>query len=99
VALPFELDGHAQDDAARLAEAARDEYRQKREQADSIMRAVADGVPVFIVRKFTHGTQQPPEILSAWADEYAAKFEANRWMQDSKIPHDYVTGVLLIGVR
>lgn len=35
-----------------------------------------------------------PLIVSAWTDVYKAKFEAARWKQDSKIPHDYVEGNL-----
>lgn len=49
-------------------------------------------VLVYIVRKFTQGPEQTPEILSAWTNEYAAKHEATRWEQDSKIRHDYVRG-------
>jgi hypothetical protein len=56
-----------------------------------------EAVHVFIVRKFTQGPEQKPEILSAWTDEYAAKYEASRWEQDSKIKHDYVRGSLVVG--
>ena len=34
-------------------------------------------------------------ILSAWPDEFEAKYEAARWEQDSKVSHDYIEGVLL----
>lgn len=51
-------------------------------------------VLVYIVRKFTQGPEQKPEILSAWTDEYAAKHESTRWEQDTKIKHDYVRGWL-----
>ena len=36
------------------------------------------------------------EVLSAWPNEYAAKFEAQRWEQDLKVTHDYVPGVLIL---
>jgi hypothetical protein len=40
-----------------------------------------------------------PVTLSAWPDEYAAKYEASRWEQDSKMPHDYIEGILLVKVK
>ena len=58
-------------------------------------------IPVYVVRKFPEGPpamgeDKPFEILSAWTDVYAAKHEAARWEQDSKIPHDYCEGVLIL---
>jgi hypothetical protein len=52
--------------------------------------------PVWVVRKFPEGRDKPPVIISAWEDVYAAKHEAQRWESDSKVPHDYVEGVLII---
>jgi len=59
-------------------------------------------VPVYVVRKYPEGKPagendpKPCEVVSAWADVYAAKHEASRWEQDSKIPHDYIEGVLIL---
>lgn len=53
-------------------------------------------VPVYVVRKFSEGRNKPPVIVSAWADVYEAKYEATRWEQDSKVPYDYVEGVLVL---
>lgn len=35
-----------------------------------------------------------PIILSSWTDPYAAKHEAQRWEEDSKIPHEVIPGNL-----
>lgn len=58
-------------------------------------------VPVYVVRKYPEGKPaegevKPCEIVSAWADVYAAKHEAMRWEQDTKVAHDYVEGVLIL---
>jgi hypothetical protein len=50
--------------------------------------------PVYVVRRLVPSHE--PEIVSAWADIYAAKFEAQRWETDTKIPHDFVEGVIII---
>ncbi len=57
--------------------------------------------PVYVVRKYPEGIpalgeNKPAVIVSAWLDVYEAKHEAARWEQDSKIPHDYVEGVLIL---
>ena len=50
-------------------------------------------LPVYVVREKNEGEVK---VLSAWSDVYAAKYEAARWEQDSKIEHDYIEGVLEI---
>jgi hypothetical protein len=50
-------------------------------------------VDVFVVRQKVGGEWQ---IVSAWVDEYAAKHEALRWTQDTKVPHDYVPGKVVL---
>jgi len=46
-----------------------------------------EGVQVYVVRRLD---PNGIVLLSAWFDPYAAKFERNRWEEDSKVPHDYV---------
>ena len=53
-------------------------------------------IPVYVVRRYG---KDGIEILSAWPDTYEAKFEADRWEQDSKVRHDYVKGELVIPVE
>ena len=53
-------------------------------------------VSCYVVRRYPEGCDKPFEILSAWTDVYAAKHEASRWEQDSKVPHDYVEGVIVL---
>lgn len=53
-------------------------------------------IPVYIVRRYG---QDNVEVLSAWPDEYEAKFEADRWAQDSKVLHDYTEGTLVVPVE
>lgn len=53
-------------------------------------------VPVYVVRRFPEGREKPPVLVSAWADIYDAKHEALRWEQDTKVPYDYVEGVLIL---
>jgi hypothetical protein len=50
-------------------------------------------IPVYVV-----GRHDPDgvEILSAWPDEYHARYEADRWSQDSKVTHEYIKGILVI---
>jgi hypothetical protein len=50
-------------------------------------------MPAYVVRR--HNTDGVG-ILSAWLDEYKARFEADRWSQDSKVRHDYIKGTLVI---
>lgn len=50
----------------------------------------------WIVRRLD---AEGPVTLSAWPDEYTAKYEASRWEQDSKQPHDYVEGILLVKMK
>jgi hypothetical protein len=35
-------------------------------------------------------------VVSAWTDEYCAKYEAARWTQDLKEDWDYVPAVLVV---
>lgn len=51
-------------------------------------------IPVYVVRIKPEGGRVVH--LSAWPDVYAAKYEATRWEQDTKIPHDYVNGTLTV---
>jgi hypothetical protein len=58
-------------------------------------------IPVYVVRRFPEGVpamgeDKPVEIVSAWSDVYAAKHEASRWEQDTKVAHDYIEGVLIL---
>lgn len=55
-------------------------------------------VPCFVVRRYPHpeGRAGEFEVVSAWTDIYAAKHEATRWEQDTKVPHDYVEGVIVL---
>jgi hypothetical protein len=50
-------------------------------------------ITCYIVRRYD---PDRVEILSAWPDEYSARYEADRWSQDSKVNHDYVKGSLVI---
>lgn len=34
--------------------------------------------------------------VSAWVDPYHAKFEADRWEYDTKVPYDHVPGRLVL---
>ncbi len=52
-----------------------------------------DEIKVWIVRRKNKESGRM-EAISAWPDVYDAKFEADRWEQDSKIPHDYIPGSL-----
>jgi hypothetical protein len=47
-----------------------------------------------VMRETRDGTW---EVVSAWTDEYDARYEVARWEQDSKAPYAYVKGTLLIG--
>ena len=63
------------------------------------MESCIEQAEVFVVRRAVRWSNQAVEsweIVSAWADEYHAKHEAMRWEQDSKRPHDYVRGKLIV---
>lgn len=47
-------------------------------------------IKVFAVRNAQR------EFVSAWTDEYDAKFEAARWSQDRKEDWDYVPAELVV---
>ena len=54
-------------------------------------------IPVFIVRRpVKHTAEDYPvmEPVSAWVDEYDAKYEAARWSENYKEDWDYVPGTL-----
>ncbi len=67
------------------------------EQGDERLNHGEREVKVYVVR--IHNPGQEPQFVSAWPDSYAAKFEALRWETDSKIPHDYIDGVLIAKVQ
>jgi len=45
-------------------------------------------IPMFMVRRPNEKGELRP--VSAWVDEYSAKFEADRWSYDFKEDWDYV---------
>lgn len=51
-------------------------------------------VKVFAVRRTDQ--KQRRRVVSAWVDEYSAKFEADRWAQDFKEDWDYVPATLVL---
>jgi hypothetical protein len=61
-------------------------YREEEERGVALSQ-----ITVYVVRRPLHGERV---VVSAWPDEYAAKFEANRWSQDYKEDWDYVEGSL-----
>lgn len=64
------------------------------------MAMVADAsMPCYAVqraKRWSSAGVEEWETLSAWTDIYAAKYEAARWEQDSKVPHRYVTATLVL---
>jgi len=65
-----------------------------RRDLDEARPAEPQKVAVFVVCRCLRGEQAT--VISAWADKYAAKFEADRWEQDSKTPHMYTEGWLVL---
>jgi hypothetical protein len=51
-------------------------------------------IRVFAVRRTDQKGRR--RVVSAWVDEYSAKFEAERWSQDFKEDWDHVPATLVL---